>query len=175
MAIIDIRIRSLRQLFDSLDPSPFHERGLDVDAETYLVDSASDLPAAPLSLVIHAPEAMRARMDEAAKAIHGHFRYRHEQSLRRHRRRMRASRVALFAGLLIMVACLGLRALLMQWIGNGIAQGIGEGLLVLGWVALWRPAEMLLFERWESAQERLILARLACAKVEFALLPKDGA
>src|SRR5690349_4560261 len=35
--IIDIRITDIRQLFNSLDPSPFHERDLDREAEEFIV------------------------------------------------------------------------------------------------------------------------------------------
>lgn len=37
---------------------------------------------------------------------------------------------------------------------------LGEGFLIVGWVALWYPAEMLLFERWEIARERKYYERL---------------
>ena len=40
MATIEIRIRSLAQLFDSLDPAPFQERALDRNAESYILACA---------------------------------------------------------------------------------------------------------------------------------------
>ena len=40
-----INLNRLSQLFNSLDPSPFHERDLDQDAEDYIVGSAKRLPA----------------------------------------------------------------------------------------------------------------------------------
>src|SRR5262249_24849893 len=43
-ATIEIRLSRPQQLFNSLDPSPFHERDLDQDAEDYLVDSADEFP-----------------------------------------------------------------------------------------------------------------------------------
>jgi hypothetical protein len=45
-ATIEIRLASLHQLFNSFDPSPFHERDLDQDAEDYLVESSDEFPAA---------------------------------------------------------------------------------------------------------------------------------
>ncbi len=53
-ATIEIRLSRPQQLFNSLDPSPFHERDLDQDAEEYLVDSADEYPLKkPLTLIIH--------------------------------------------------------------------------------------------------------------------------
>jgi hypothetical protein len=39
-AKIELNLSRLNQLFNSLDPSPFHERDLDQDAEEYIVSSA---------------------------------------------------------------------------------------------------------------------------------------
>ena len=55
-ATIEIRLSQPQQLFNSLDPSPFHERDLDQDAEAYIVDSADEYPLkSPLMLVIYLP------------------------------------------------------------------------------------------------------------------------
>ena len=37
MPAIEMRIDSLPQLFDSLDPAPFHDRALDREAEAWLI------------------------------------------------------------------------------------------------------------------------------------------
>ena len=42
-----------------------------------------------------------------------------------------------------------------------------EGLLILAWVALWRPAEVALFDQWESREQLLLLRKLAQVPVEF--------
>jgi hypothetical protein len=34
-AVIEVRVRENGQLFNSLDPSPFHERDIDSDAEDF--------------------------------------------------------------------------------------------------------------------------------------------
>ena len=47
---------------------------------------------------------------------------------------------------------------------------LGEGLLIVGWVGLWRPAEMLLFERLENSADRSVLRRLAQIPVRFSVL-----
>ena len=53
---IEIRVARIEQLFESLDPSPFHERDLDREAADYIAGWAGDLPeAAALRIVIHLP------------------------------------------------------------------------------------------------------------------------
>jgi hypothetical protein len=54
-ASIEIRLSRPQQLFNSLDPSPFHERDLDQDAEEYIVDSADEYPLNKPLTLIHLP------------------------------------------------------------------------------------------------------------------------
>jgi hypothetical protein len=55
-ANIEIRLGRPQQLFNSFDPSPFHERDLDEDAEAYIVDSVDEFPLQKrLRLIIHLP------------------------------------------------------------------------------------------------------------------------
>ena len=35
--LIEVKLTELNQLFNSMDPSPFHERDLDHDAEEFIV------------------------------------------------------------------------------------------------------------------------------------------
>ena len=42
--VIEVRVAELRQLFNAIDPSPFHERDLDPRAEAFIVDAVSISP-----------------------------------------------------------------------------------------------------------------------------------
>ena len=168
MALIEIHIRTLAQLHDSLDPAPFHEKALDPRAEEYILDCASDYPAnCELRLLVHAPESLRLHAGEVASAVHTHFNLALQQAKRRYRLRMRIGGYSLAVGTLVLVVCLALRSLLGVQDGH-LHAAVAEGLLILGWVALWRPAEVLLYERWEIRHKHQTLARLAAIAVEFA-------
>ncbi len=172
MATIEIRVRSLGQLFDPLDPSPLREKALDPRAESYILACAEEQPPRePLRLLIYLPEALRAHAADSADAIHEHFSLAHAQGERRFRRRMRIGGASLGAGLAILALSVGLRSLLRDIEGQALAQGLAEGLLILGWVAMWRPVEILLFEHWESHLDHAMLDRLASIPVEFSFLP----
>jgi len=51
---------------------------------------------------------------------------------------------------------------------------LGEGLLILGWVALWRPLEIFLYEWWPLRRRMNVLRQLAQAPVWIRPTP-DGA
>lgn len=166
-SVIDIRIQRLDQLFDSLDPSPFREKALDREFEAYLRDCAGEHGStAPLALHIHAPVELRAHAADIEEAIHGQFRFMLEQADRRARGRRRRYRGVVIAGFVVLAASLLLRQAVGQWQGS-LGDILTEGLLVLGWVALWRPIEALLFDRHEAREERAMLQRLATIPIEW--------
>jgi len=89
-ATIAIRIRSLAQLFDALDPAPLQERALERNAESYILACAGKhRPTEPLRLLVHLPESLRALAADATDAVHEHFRRAHAQGERSFRRRLR--------------------------------------------------------------------------------------
>src|ERR1041384_4854501 len=51
---IEIKLRDLNQLFNSLDPSPFHEKDLDQRVEEFIVSRVQEYHRHdPVSLVVH--------------------------------------------------------------------------------------------------------------------------
>ena len=59
-ARIDLHVGEIRQLFNSMDPSPFRERDLDPKAEAYIVESARELGSKkPLRLTISVADVAR--------------------------------------------------------------------------------------------------------------------
>lgn len=175
MAEIELRIQRLEQLFDSLDPAPFHAKALDRNAEAYLLESAGEHGARqPLNIAMHAPEELADRLDDIASAIHTHFTLAHQQAERRHRRRRRIGRIALSVGAATLITAL----LLRRWvesIGGTLGEVLAEGLLILAWVALWRPIETIGFDSWESREERRLLATLARVPVRFVATSTETA
>ena len=172
MATIEIRIRYLEQLFDALDPAPLKERSLDGNVERYILAGAgAHRTTEGLRLLVHLPESLHAHMTHATDAIHEHFRRAHTQGERNFRRRMRIGGFALVAALGVLAGSFGLRGLLSNIEGRALVQGLGEGLLILGWVAMWRPVEILLFEHWESHLDHAMLERLATIPVGFVFQP----
>lgn len=169
--IIEMHLREMSQLFDSLDHSPFREKDLDRNAEEYIVDSLKELPSrATCELVIYLDQA--ASLPDESKvieeAIHVHF-ARRAQVLRRELRRLiRRGWISLAIGLsfLAMVFLLGqlVRRIMgeTQW-----AFLLRESLLIGGWVAMWKPLEIFLYDWWPILGERRNHDRLSRIKTRI--------
>ncbi|MFM1874256.1 MAG: hypothetical protein RL398_3678 [Planctomycetota bacterium] len=166
---IELRLRRLDQLFDSYDPAPFHEKDLDPDAEEFIVSWAREHgPSKPLQFVLHLPEDQRPLEPERVvrEAIANYFTYRVELAGHELRRMLQLGRKSLLVGLGFLVVCVTLRELAS---GLGTADWVRvlqEGLLIIGWVAMWRPIEILLYDWWPIRARRATFSRLAAMGVE---------
>jgi len=173
-AKIEVNLNRLAQLFNSLDPSPFHERDLDQDAEDYIVGSAEEISRQrPLSLVIHLPadQLPQSGAPDLGKAIHNYFAYRERHEQRRLRLLFRDGRIALATGLAFLFCCVLLRELAFSFGHDALSDIVSEGMLIIGWVAMWRPLEIFLYE-WVPLRRRCrILGKLS--KMPVIVQPKS--
>lgn len=166
---IELRLRELNQLFDSFDPAPFHEKDLDRDAEEYIVSWAREFaPAMPLVFRLHLPEDQRRLEPERTvkQAIANYFKYRADLARLEVRRTLQEGRRSLLVGVVFLAVCMFAREMLrlyepMEWM-----RFPEEGLLILGWVAMWRPIELLLYDWWGPLRKRRTYENLSRMRVE---------
>lgn len=173
-ARIELRLRELAQMFNSLDPSPFIDRDLDADAEEFIVSWARELPAGhEIELVIHlATVPPPERAAGAGDAVRHYFASRAEIRQRDFRRLMRQGRFSLGVGLLFLGVCVSLSEVVAKLgYGGTTAEIARESLLIGGWVAMWRPLEIYLYDWWPLRDERRLLERLARMNVRLVLPP----
>jgi hypothetical protein len=172
--LIEVRVAELRQLFNAIDPSPFRERDLDPRAEEFIVDWAKDLPRKERwALVVHLERAA-GRADEATvlrDAIHAYFRDRAAASRRRLRELFHRGRISLMIALTFLAASIaGGDAIANYLPGSRLAEIVREGFLIGGWVAMWRPLEVFLYDWWPIRADGRLLERLSTVpvRVEYA-------
>lgn len=168
--LIELRLHSARQLFNTLDPSPFHEKDLDAQAERYIVDAVHELPE-PLALkiLVHLPADVgdAGLAAQIPDAIANYFSWQAQQARQRWRQHWRQARTSLLASLSFLAICLMLSSLASQHADGFMAQFLGEGLLVIGWVAMWRPVDMLIYG-WRPLRAQLrTLQRISQTPVEL--------
>ncbi len=169
-ALIEVKLTELSQLFNSMDPAPFHERDLDRDAEEFIVSWAQEHPSYDdLHLVIHlarAPADVTQTPESVKSSVQHYFDYRAVMLWREFRQLMKEGRLTLVIGLVFMIACEF--AALMLFKGDMPLKIVArEGLTILGWVAMWRPIEIYLYRWWPLLGKRRLYQRLARMDVEL--------
>ncbi|MDO9069559.1 MAG: hypothetical protein Q7W05_14045 [Deltaproteobacteria bacterium] len=169
--LIEVRLRDLSQLFNSMDPSPFIDRDLDDAAEEFIVLWAQELPhKAEFELVIHlATPPPPERADGTEAAVQRYFGSRAEMKRRELRLLLRRGRVSLVIGLLFLAACLGLGEVALRAPLGNLTRFLELGLQIVGWVAMWRPLEIFLYDWWPILSDQRLMERLARMKVRLNL------
>lgn len=165
--LIEINLNRVQQLFNSLDPSPFHEKDLDADAESYIVGAAREFHlTTPLKLVLHLPAGEAAAASRLEDSIHSYFAYRRDSAGRDFRFLLRQGRITLAVGLAFLAVCLGLRAAIFADAAGTVPNIVAEGLVITGWVAMWQPIQIFLYDWWPLRRRVKIYDKLARIDVE---------
>lgn len=169
--LIELRLANANQLFNTMDPSPFHERDLDHDAEEFIVSWAREQsPEVALRLRIvlkQSADDTVARMVQ--ESVKHYFEYRAQNSRREVKELMREGRTSLLIGLVFLGLMLAIRSCLPE---TGMwSDWLREGLIISGWVALWKPIDIHLYRWWPIRRLRRLQERLAACPVEVAFEP----
>jgi hypothetical protein len=165
---IELRVVKLAELFNSMDPSPFHHCDLDSNAEKFIETWAMEYPQnSHFRLRVHIQQ-MPADDPTAliTEAIHNYFSYKAMLTQRRLRMLLREGRWSLLIGAGFLGLCLLGADLLSATSGNAFLRVLRESLLIGGWVAMWRPLQIFLYEWWPLARQTRILRRLGQASVQ---------
>jgi hypothetical protein len=163
-----VRVATIEHLFNPMDPAPMEERALNEEVVDWIEEWAEDIDAGePLDVEIHVASAgSEGREAAVAAAIQHHFEYRQWQLARALHKLLRQGRISLVIGLFAL-AGFNAASRLIGSSTNPIVELIHEGLAVLGWVSMWRPLEILLYDWWPIRRERRTCQRIADATISF--------
>ncbi len=165
---IELRIVELSELFNSMDPTPFHHRDLDRDAVEFLESWALEFPpASHFRIVVHI-EKMPPH-DPAplvAAAIRNYFDYKSTLARQNLRLLLTEGRMSLVIGLAFLALCLIGADLLTALSIHAFFRLLKDSLLIGGWVAMWRPLQIFLYDWWPVVRRRRIYRNLGHASVQ---------
>lgn len=168
-AVIEVRVPEVGRLFSAIDPSPWYERDLDGDAEEFIVGWAREEPrGAALELLVHVdhPPSADDRTGQVREAIHAFFMHRAARARWQLRALLRVGRTSLLIGIGVLAGFIAVGDLLVWWADGGrLAEIVRESLMIGGWVAMWRPLEIFLYDWWPIRAEARLYDRLAAMPV----------
>ena len=165
---IELRVVTISELFNSMDPTPFHHRNLDSDAEEFLESWALEFPQnSHFRIILHIEQMPQ---DEpgaiVTEAIHNFFEFKSERAKRNLSQLLLEGRISLIIGLGFLGTCLlGADFLSASLVNNTFLRLLKESLLIGGWVAMWRPMQIFLYEWWPIVRRGRIYRNLAQAVV----------
>ena len=164
-----LRVREIAQLFNSMDPTPFLNKDLDPGANTFIESWASVYSSqSRFHITIHL-ELWPEDGDPTqllTEAIHNHFSYKAEQTRKSLKHLLLQGRISLAIGIVFVSLCL-IGADAINHLGNNAGYSIaGESLTIVGWVAMWRPMQIFLYDWWPLQKQIHLYQRLSQANIQ---------
>jgi len=165
---LDLHVREIHQLFNSLDPTPFLNKDLDRTCEAFIESWALALPhESRLHLAIRVEQlASPAEAGELlSEAIHNYYGYKTELVRSELRQLLRQGRISLAIGLSFVCACLLLADAASITMTGPARSIVRESLIIIGWVAMWRPIQIFLYDWWPLKGRIKVFDNLRFARV----------
>jgi len=172
---ISLTIHDITQLFNSMDPSPFIEKDLDDKAEAFIVGWAQEFPAnAQIKLRVHLEQwpSEGDPKELIRQAVHNHFAHLAELNRLEFKALMKQGRTSLLIGLWCLAISLVLSRMLPHSEAGTWASILRESLTIAGWVAMWRPMQIYLYDWWPLRRRGRLYDKLSRMPVE--VLQKGG-
>ena len=169
--IIEIGVKNSRQLFNERDPAPFRERDLDPQFVIYIVSAVEEFSVrTKMKIRILTADVNDLKQENSViicEAIQTYFQYESKLAQSKLQKRHRTARYFFAIGLLTLFGCLSV-AQFMSTVKSvpAVAKIVSEGFVIIGWVAMWRPLEDLLYSWWPIREQRLYFDKLATMEVE---------
>ncbi len=170
--LIEVQAESVVRLFNPLDPAPIRQKVLDEATSHYIAETVGQFPLkTPMKLLLYLPDQERwqHRAGDIPAAVHYNFSYRRQVAADELRALFRRGRICLVVGLIFVCACVAGRELTRALLAETIYKMLAEGLLICGWVAMWRPIQIFLYDWWPIRRERRIYSKLADIEVEVVV------
>lgn len=169
--LIEIQLNSVIQMFNSFDPAPFHEKELDSDTERYIVDTVNDFPSGTkFKIIIYLPEhvVMSRDAQEIPKAVKNHFEYKVITQKRHFRSRIRYGRFTILVGLSALAVSMFASLTVSESFPDcTFAQLIANALEVAGWVAMWEPVTVFLYQLWPMIKLRKTYEKISMMNIDI--------
>lgn len=166
---IAVDVHNIDQLFSTFDPSPFHEFSLNSTAGQYISSQAWYAPRGDtfvIELCLRGRPASRKDAAKVQEVLRTHFARMAASEAQNFRKLIRTGLISLAIGMFVLAVCTALsRGVDNAPIPDGWREGIRDGISMFGWVANWRPAQILFYDWWPVRRSRNLYRRLATAEV----------
>ena len=174
---VSVELDRLEDLFAAPQIAPFEGRFSSRTGVQQLIDAIEDAglarTAEPITVVIRTPEGGDVAV--VAAAIRGYCDERLARDASELRMLRRAGHYSLRIGIALLAGCLLISASIssMSFLPGFIRRVLGESFGIAGWVVLWRPIELLVFEPWPVRRDVRMHKRLRDAS--FRVVATGGA
>ena len=153
----------MEQLFDNRDPVPFRDRDLHPGLVGYLLDGARDLAGVkPLRVEIWLATSPSVDVPQAVRA---HFQSEIDSTNRERREQVRRGLTGLTIAIVVVILLITVADIVERRLTGTFGTAVREALVISGWVMMWRPLDVLVYDRIAWVRNRRILTSIRDAVI----------
>ena len=161
--ILDVTVGSMEQLFDNRDPAPFRDRDLDPGLVEYLLDAARDLAKVkPLRVEVWLGTSPSVDVPQALRA---YFQHEIDRTNRQRREQVRAGLIGLAIAVAAVIVLITIANVVDRRLTGTFGIALREALVISGWVLMWRPLDVLVYDRITWLRNRRVLESIRDASI----------
>ncbi len=172
---IELKLKTPHQLFDERDPAPFREKDLEDEAVRYILSAYQGVPAdenIQLAIYFASMGDFAPNPNVIKDAIHTYFRYEAELKRQELRNIFKQGFISLLIGLTFLLIITYSTFRLKQTDSDFLKSFLHESLFIMGWVAMWRPISIFLYEWWPIHSAYRMLCELGEIEIQIAPLER---
>ncbi len=167
---ISIKADNIGSLFNCYDPSPLQDRELSYEVQEYILSQCKKIPAPTrirLAIYLNAKENIDSKTIQ--DSINNFYKNKAKEQLYSNTKEHRKWIKNLIVGLICLGFCLTAAHILSlpQFEQLSFSKVLSESLGILGWVAIWEPAEFFLYGRKEISNELLNYMKMHKAQIDI--------
>ncbi len=168
-SVIEIKVLTLDDLFDEHDPSPYRVRDLDNSIMEYITSCVLEItPDFVGKLRIHSEDFFDLdKQDVFVKSIKDFFYLKAHMEEVKLKQVFKRGLVSLFIGLTFLLVAIIASFYVQSKSPEFWTSFLKEGLHLLGWVSMWKPINLFLYDWWEPFQDLKIYKKLSHVKIEL--------
>lgn len=164
---ISLPVRSVARLLDNADSS-VEETQFQADAADFIWKKASKIRGSePINLEFIVPKAERTREPEVRKALADHLNRKAVCLREELSETLREGWSNLLVGLLVVAILLAAAEAIAHLSHLRTMSAISESFVIMAWVVLWRPAELLLYSHFPIRRDLRLVKKMQLAQVSF--------
>lgn len=166
---VTLQLRDISLLFSRTDNSPLAEREVDAAAAELITSRCRGrLSGQKLILaIVLAHSSTGEELGGVEGALRRCFAARADLKRGELAQLMQRGRLSLCSGSVFLAICLLLGGLVSGFGSNAAIAIVREGLTICGWVAMWKPLEIFLYDWWPLLEDRRRLDRLSRMQVQI--------
>lgn len=171
--LIELTVERPQLLFHTFDPSPVGDRDLDDKLERFIVHWAEDEPAPDYRMIVYvrAEKPSDSEAEQLASGVRAHFGHLSDVEARKRRLLLREGRSSLVVGVAFLLVCALVGLFAQRTLPAPVGYFVDQGLLIIGWVANWRPVEIFLYDWRPLLRNERLFRVLARMEITFEEIP----